>query len=118
MKFQHTDLPIEKEYPKIVRDRIPEIIKGKTGKQMKQRIVENDKEFLEFLAKKLIEESEELRNSLTAGNSEEELADILEIIYAVLKVKNLTIEDIVKIQKEKREEHGGFDRRILMISNE
>ena len=35
MKFNPTNLPIESDRPKLVRDNIPEIIKVKTGKYPK-----------------------------------------------------------------------------------
>lgn len=118
MDFKPTNLPAENEYPKLVRDRIPEIIKKKSGCDVPTRILSDDKEFLKYLAKKLLEEVSELSYSLTHGNFAEETADILEIITAMLKVKNLTIEDIIAVQKEKREKNGGFKRRILMLAKE
>jgi len=50
MQYKHfnTNLKKENEYPKLVRDRIPEIIKERTGKETKMRIME-DEEYLEFL---------------------------------------------------------------------
>ncbi len=46
------------------------------------------------------------------------MADVFEIITAMLEVKKLTIEDIIAVQKEKREKNGGFEKRILMLSKE
>ena len=103
------------EYPKLVRNRIPEIIKEKTGAEASIKLASNDVEFLDYLLKKMVEESVELRNSPEAGNLEEELADIFEVIYAILSVKHKTIEDIIAIQKQKREKRGGFDKRIIML---
>lgn len=115
MDFKPTNLSIENEYPKLVRDRIPEKIKNDKGKEPPTRILSNDKEFLEYLAKKLLEEGSELGYSLTHGNFTEEMADVFEIITAMLKVKNLSIENIIAVQKEKREKNGGFEKRILVL---
>jgi predicted house-cleaning noncanonical NTP pyrophosphatase (MazG superfamily) len=113
MDFTPSDLPIEKEYPKLVRDRIPEKIKGK-GLTAKTRTLDDD-EFLEYLLKKMIEESMELAHSLEKGNMEEELADVLELIGAILNFKGWTMENIISIQKEKREKNGGFEKKILLL---
>ncbi|HYV33626.1 MAG TPA: nucleoside triphosphate pyrophosphohydrolase [Candidatus Limnocylindria bacterium] len=113
MDFIPSNLPIENEYPKLVRDRIPELIE-KQGKTLQTRILEDD-EYLKYLLIKMIEESTELLHSLEKGNMQEELADVFEIIYAILKVKGWTIEQIIEVQKEKREKNGGFEKKILML---
>jgi predicted house-cleaning noncanonical NTP pyrophosphatase (MazG superfamily) len=103
------------KYPKLVRDRIPAIIKEKTGTEPECKTLTDDKEFLDSLLQKMVEESLELQNSATENNLEEELADILELIQAILKLRNRTMEDIMVIQAEKRGKRGGFDKRILML---
>lgn len=115
MEFKSTDLPIENEYPKLVRDRIPEKIK-KDSKTVKVETITTDDEYLKFMFKKMVEESLELQHSLEHGNMQEELADIFELIYAILKLKGWMIEDIIAVQKEKREKNGGFDKRLLLLS--
>ena len=114
-RFDHTNLGIENEYPKLVRDRIPEIIKEKTGRDAKQKVLIDDEEFLDALLAKIIEEAVELNHSKEADNLEEELADIFEIIDAILKLKGKTTKDIAAIQEEKRRKRGGFEKRILML---
>jgi predicted house-cleaning noncanonical NTP pyrophosphatase (MazG superfamily) len=115
MDFKPTNLPIESEYPKLVRDNIPAIIKAKEGIDVKARILEDDEEYLKYLLKKMVEEATELQHSEKVGNTREELADVLEIINSILKLKNWTMEDIAKVQKDKREKNGGFEKRILML---
>lgn len=115
MDFQPTNLPIESEFPKLVRDKIPQIIKDKRGLDVSTRLAESDAEYLKFLLKKIKEEAAELEHSTVGGNMQEELADVFEIIYAILKLKGWTIEDIVAVQKEKRQKNGGFEKRILML---
>ena len=115
MNFEPTNLPIESEYPKLVRDNIPDIIKKKTGKEADTKIL-NDEEFLEYLTKKLIEESTEVRHSIKHGNMQEELADVQELIDNIIKFKGWTKENISAIQKEKRGKNGGFEKRILLLN--
>jgi len=113
MDFISSDLNIENEYPKLVRDRIPEIIKNKGGSP-ETRILD-DGEYLKYLLKKMIEESTELLYSLEKGNTEEELADVFELIDAILKLKDWTKDQIVLVQEEKRLKNGGFNDRILLL---
>src|SRR3989344_2018054 len=115
MHFSSTNQDFENEYPKLVRDRIPEIIKDKTGKFPETRILESDEEYLKFLLKKLVEEARELEYALKQGNTQEELADVLEIINAVLKLKGWSLEDIEKVRQEKNAKNGSFEKRILML---
>ena len=118
MEFEHSNLEIENEYPKLVRDRIPEIIKEKEGFSVNSRSLDDDAEFLGYLAKKIIEEAVELHDSIDKGNLVEELADIFELTDNILKLKGKTREDVNAVQNEKREKNGGFAKRILMLGKE
>jgi predicted house-cleaning noncanonical NTP pyrophosphatase (MazG superfamily) len=103
-----------KEYPKLVRDKIPEIIKNESGVEPSYRTLEDDTEFLNALLKKATEEAAELQHSVENNNVEEELADLLEIIDTITTLRGKLIEDIEAIQIIKREKRGGFEKRILM----
>ncbi len=108
--------PIEPEYPKLVRDNIPAIIKARTGNGPEQRIAESDEEFESFLLKKIVEEAIELRDSAAQGNMEEELGDINELLHTLIQLKRITDERLDAVQREKREKNGGFETRIIMLS--
>src|SRR4051812_9732899 len=112
MDFIPSDLPVENEYPKLVRDNIPQIVQDQRGVEVETKILESDNEYVKYLLKKMLEEAAELEHAEQKGNTKEELADIFEIIDALLKVKGLTTEDIRAVQKEKREKNGGFEKRI------
>jgi len=105
---------MESEYPKLVRDNIPEIIGKNDGVEPAYRVLHDDEEYLNALLKKAAEEARELEHSLEENNLEEELADLLEIIDAILALKNKLIVDVRAIQKEKRGTRGGFEKRIFM----
>ncbi|MBI2623652.1 MAG: nucleoside triphosphate pyrophosphohydrolase [Candidatus Liptonbacteria bacterium] len=115
MSFTHTNYKFEREYPKLVRDRIPEIEKRQGGESARFRVIQDGEEFFDYLAKKLIEESMELRKSKVHGNFEEELADIFEVLDAILRLKKKTRRGIAAVQKKKRKERGGFKKRVLML---
>ncbi len=116
MEFVPTDHPIENEYPKLVRDNIPDIIKARTGVNPEQRIASDDAEFESFLLKKVVEEAIELQHSGEQDNLEEEIADINEIIQALMQLRNKKSEAIAAIQEEKRKKNCGFEKRIIMLS--
>ena len=44
----------------------------------------------------------------------EELADLLEVIYAATKARGYSIEELEKVRVEKVEKRGGFDKKILL----
>jgi predicted house-cleaning noncanonical NTP pyrophosphatase (MazG superfamily) len=61
MSFEHieTNLSMENEYPKLVRDKIPEIIKINEGISVPTRILTDDTVYLEYLLRKIKEEAED-----------------------------------------------------------
>lgn len=97
---------------KLVRDRIPEIIKndGKTP------IVEilSDEVYLIELDKKLNEEVAEYQ----VDKSIEEMADILEVLYAICEARGHSIEELMREKENKKEKRGGFKARIFWLGNE
>jgi predicted house-cleaning noncanonical NTP pyrophosphatase (MazG superfamily) len=102
-----------KKFPKLIRDRIPEILAAK-GKAAKTRILTDD-EYLKFLLKKMVEESIELSQSSGRDGMRDELADILELIDAIVKFKGWKKRDIIAVQKGKRKKNGGFEKKILLL---
>lgn len=96
------------DYGKLVRDKIPEIIE-ENGEEPIVRILD-DEEYVEALNHKL---EEEVGEYLESGDVEE-LADVLEVIYALLEVEDMDMVYLEKIRKEKRDERGGFEGRIYL----
>lgn len=117
MAFTHTDteLPIEDKYPKLIRDKIPALVESQ-GKTASIRKLADDKEYLKYLLAKLIEEAAELAHAETSHNQEEELADVYEVLDAVLELLKLSRADITIVQDEKRQKRGGFKERLLMLT--
>jgi predicted house-cleaning noncanonical NTP pyrophosphatase (MazG superfamily) len=97
-----------KEYNKLIRDKIPEIIAAKGEKAVIH--MAGEEEFLEKAQEKLGEEVLEYRES----TDPEELADLLEVVYAVAAAHGLSEEALNKIRQDKKEERGGFDKRIIL----
>lgn len=98
-----------KHYNKLVRDRIPEII-GRTGGSCETEIL-SEEDYLLYLDAKLSEELGEYQQS----KSPEELADLLEVIYALASARGCSREELEGIREEKKEKRGGFEERILLL---
>ena len=88
-------MPI-KAYHKLVRDQIPEIIEldGKTC--VCETLSAED--YLALLDQKL----------------NEELADLLEGIQAVVKARGWTLEELEQVRAYKAARRGGFEKKILL----
>jgi len=102
---------------KLVRDKIPEIMKNKK-QNPKTVIIKNDSEYLSALNKKLIEEVNEYLESSSKDNSENtkyEIADILEVIEAICKLKKYNADTIKDYKLKKKKEKGSFEKRILLL---
>jgi predicted house-cleaning noncanonical NTP pyrophosphatase (MazG superfamily) len=110
----HTNLAAENEYPKLIRDRIPEIVAANNQVAELQRI-EDDDEYLKYLLKKVIEETTELVEATTDENLVEEIVDVRQVIDAILALKDVSQSDVATIQKKKRENRGGFAKRLIML---
>lgn len=101
-----------KEYNKLVRDNIPNIIM-QNGKKVKYRVL-NKKEYKEALKKKLIEESEELLNANTRYSMMEELADVQEVLLAIYMAYGFDAKDIKNWEVRKSVVKGGFHKRYFL----
>lgn len=97
-----------KLYNKLVRDRIPEIIK-KSGKECEIEIV-NGIEKQELLEKKLLEEV----NEYMEDKNLEELADVMEVLFGLANELGFTEEDLLNKRNEKLLERGGFKKGIVL----
>ena len=93
-------------YNKLVRDKVPEYLDSK-GILYEKRVA-NPEEYKEELFKKL---DEEIKEFIEAKNTEE-LADVLEVIEAIKKLPEF--QKVEEVRKEKLEEKGGFDNKIIL----
>lgn len=96
------------KYDKLIRDKIPQIIESKGHKVIVETL--NDDDYLINLNKKLQEELDEY----IADNNVEELADLVEVVYAILKYKKVNLEEFETIRKEKVDNRGAFDKRLFL----
>jgi predicted house-cleaning noncanonical NTP pyrophosphatase (MazG superfamily) len=97
---------------KLVRDKIPEIIKEKG--EIPQFYIAEESEYKMRLNEKLQEEVDEY----LADENKEEIADILEVIDAICLANRFDKAEIEKIKIEKKEKRGSFGKKIILIEND
>ena len=95
-------------YNKLVRDKIPEIIES-DGKTCKTELL-SDEEYIKMIDAKLDEELAEYHRDQNI----EELADLMEVIYAAALARGYSLEDLEMVREKKVQERGGFEKRILL----
>ena len=100
------------EINKLVRDKIPEMIRN-DGETPITRIL-SEAEFRHELIKKLKEECNEIAGSTTSIDTLRELADLIEVIRALAKLENKSLENLIALANQKLKTHGGFDERIFL----
>ena len=98
------------EYDKLIRDKIPEIIE-QSGKKCIVEVMDNDT-YIEYLDQKLNEELAEYQQD----KSIEELADLLEVMYAVVTARGYSVAELERIRLEKAEKRGAFEKKLLLKS--
>lgn len=94
---------------KLIRDLIPEFLKNK-GINI-QTYIASEEEYSQKLLDKLKEETEKF----IKDESIEELADILEVIDAIIKHKKFSKEKLNLVKEQKRFERGSFDKRLMLV---
>lgn len=97
------------KHGKLVRDNIPNIIAGR-GEQANIRAL-NNAEYMSALDLKL---QEEVAEYLTDKNLEE-LADIIEVVYAIAESIGSNIHELEQIRAAKAAEKGTFSQKIFLI---
>lgn len=97
---------------KLVRDKIPQII-IEAGKTPITEIL-SEEEYLVELDRKLNEEVAEYQ----VDKSIEEMADVLEVLFAICEARGYTIDELMNVREAKKEKRGGFKEKIFWIGNE
>jgi predicted house-cleaning noncanonical NTP pyrophosphatase (MazG superfamily) len=98
-------------YNKLVRDKIVDRIHLQEEGNCDYRCLD-DEEYTKYLEKKLQEEV----NEYSESNNIEELADLIEVIYAIVHNRGLLIEELENIRLAKKLYRGGFDKKLFLVS--
>ena len=105
-----------KNYNKLIRDRIPEIIK-RAGERPYLRVL-NKKEYLKEIKKKVLEEAKELIETKNKKEVLDEIVDIQELIDVLSLEIGFRKPQIKKQQRIKNRKRGGFKKRLFLIKTE
>jgi len=99
---------VTREYDKLVRDRIPDVVEA-DGERPVTHVADDD-EYERRLREKLTEEVREYRED----GDPEELADVLEVLHALRELAGLTESELATLRAEKANERGRFEDRIVL----
>ena|SRR6185312_17348006 len=99
---------------KLVRDKIPSIIEKSDRKKPHIRVL-SKKEFKKELRRKLIEEASEVAAAKENIEIALEMADIEEVLSALRTANAISKAKVITLQKEKKKQRGGFNKRIFLL---
>jgi predicted house-cleaning noncanonical NTP pyrophosphatase (MazG superfamily) len=107
---------MRQNHNKLVRDKIPDIILS-SGIQCKIAIL-SDSEYRQALKEKLLEEVREIHDAKSREELLLEIADLYEVLDNFLVANNIGQEEVLKKQKQRQEERGGFHKQICLLWTE
>lgn len=99
---------VPKRYHKLVHDCVPEIIEN--NRKIHGSKTLSQEEYLHLLDKKMDEKLAEYQKS----KSPEALADLLDVIQAVVKARGWTPEELEHVRSDRMAKRGGFEKKILL----
>ncbi|WLR51768.1 nucleoside triphosphate pyrophosphohydrolase [Bacillus tianshenii] len=100
------------KHNKLVRDKILEIIEA-AGKEAKWSIL-SDEEYIIELKMKLHEEVAEFEQEEDTEKAVEELADILEVVFALSNAYGADDKRLLDMMKIKAAARGGFEKKVFL----
>lgn len=106
---------MRKVHNKLVRDRIPEIIQAAGGRCETMILAGSD--YHQALRQKLIEEAQEAAMA-DPQSLISELADLLEVVDAVMTAYQISRDDVLVEQQHRRQERGGFEKCLWLLWSE
>jgi predicted house-cleaning noncanonical NTP pyrophosphatase (MazG superfamily) len=98
-------------YNKLVRDKVPEAIRV-DGHHAVTRVLDGDR-YRSALVAKLVEEALEAQAAARA-DLPGELADLFEVLQALVPTLSMTWQDLVALADIKRNQRGGFGQRLFL----
>ncbi|HIK12138.1 MAG TPA: nucleoside triphosphate pyrophosphohydrolase [Oscillatoriaceae cyanobacterium M33_DOE_052] len=103
---------MRQEYNKLVRDNIPDIIRHQQV-NFATKIL-SEEQYRQALRQKLLEEAAEAATA-NDENLVMELADLSEVIDALMAVYGISLETVQETQNQRRRERGGFTQRLMLL---
>lgn len=103
-------------FEKLVRDKIPALLQER-GAFVHGRFLEGD-EYIKSLKAKMVEEAIEVQEALDNRELLSELADVFEVMNALLGASGFSHRDLEVAAHEKRLERGGFEQKFYIAEVE
>lgn len=100
---------------KLVRNNVPSMLAEKNIK-VDYKIITEDKTFVFLLKKKLLEEANELLRARGRQNNLEELVDIMDVFFELLRFYRCSFTNLVLLSEKKKNERGSFEARNYIHS--
>ncbi len=100
------------QYSKLIRDRIPDILQAE-GKRCETETL-SEADYRQALLTKLVEEAEEA-SAASGDKLVTELADLYEVIEAVMAAHGIDGALVLRVQQERRDQRGGFEKRLKLL---
>lgn len=103
-------------YNKLVRDNIPNIL-DQIGLEYKCRYLTDEKEIIQYLAKKLVEEAKEVRTAFyEEGDIIDELNDVALVLEELQNVcfRDIDVDEAMDKAAMKDYEKGQFTKHIVL----
>ncbi|OGD56993.1 hypothetical protein A2V71_02600 [Candidatus Berkelbacteria bacterium RBG_13_40_8] len=104
---------MQKNYNKLIRDRIPEIIIN-AGEEPEIKKL-SQKEFKIELKKKVLEEARELLRAESKEEIENEIVDIRELLDWLIKEFKISPYSIRNKKLKKNKERGSFTKKLFLV---
>jgi predicted house-cleaning noncanonical NTP pyrophosphatase (MazG superfamily) len=102
--------------PKLIRDRVPVHMRAQGKDPITYTATRG--ELALALRNKLLEESREVWFARDDGDWVlEELADVTEVVRAILEFYGFTLQELEEVRLRKLREKGGFTRQIMWAGN-
>ena len=107
---------MRKQYHKLVRDAIPEIIQQLGGTC--EVVTLTEEQYQQALREKLVEEAHEVAQVSNPQGLLVELADVYEVLDALVSIYGISIQAIQEEKERRRKERGGFQKRLYLLWSE
>ena len=101
------------EFNKLVRDEIPAKIEAQ-GEAAEVARLEGEA-LLAALKNKLVEEALEVFDAKSSDSIGEEIADVLEVLYALEKMLGLKRSEVDAVREAKLKKRGGFGKGVMLL---
>lgn len=95
---------------KLVRDKMQSQLEAENASCVSKTL--SDSEYSLELKKKVVEEAREVSSATTRENLIEEVADVFEVLEALIKLENISKEEITAYRIKKNDGWGKFEKRL------